>query len=652
MGRHRGSAALLRRGAAPRPAEPAGPLQQGQLARAAHALRGRAALLRRRLPAGAVGRPSPYYNRALCQLVLEQPGAGRDLAPPLSQPCARRRRPARTRRGGSCAESSRASSSAWRGARAPEAGRAPPRRGDGRGRRRPAATRAVDHSAMRRPRVASPAASARSESPARPRVRTAPHPPRRPRRPLLRRRRRRSGPPGPGPRSAPTTTQCNDEAAATSRPAASPRRVAASERSLDLDPWNATALGNRANALFKLGKVDEAIAGSRAGPGLAPLLHPSWASKAAIEQMSGRRAEALGSYREVLGQRRHPDTRSSSTKRKSRCEGSRRPESKAPPRSALGWLGRGLQLGAAGRFAGIDRRPRARRLRRDPNLIEGWLMKAEALRRTRRPEQADAALVEAAHAANPTIPRSGTRRASASGASGATRRRWQHYDRALAQGAAVRRRLERPRQVAGRPEAARRGHRVAGKGHRPRSRGAPRPGSTRPSPRKRRDRPADALHSYAMFLERSQPEHSRPDRDAKDRIAILRAARRERAACDAPPRRHRRPARATPPPPPAAPAPADASAAGALGPRGPPARAASRRPRHLQASRGRLRAPTPPTGRTSACAMAGSAPRRGLAAYDRALALDPRYVAALTNKAALVRQRAATTRRRAASTSS
>ena len=81
-----------------------------------------------------------------------------------------------------------------------------------------------------------------------------------------------------------------------------------------------------------------------------PFFLPSWASKAAIEQLSGRREAALGSYREVVAQADTPDetARADALAKAQRLE---QAGVMAPPRSALGWLGTGARLGAAKRFA-------------------------------------------------------------------------------------------------------------------------------------------------------------------------------------------------------------------------------------------------------------------------------------------------------------
>ena len=157
---------------------------------------------------------------------------------------------------------------------------------------------------------------------------------------------------------------------------------------------------------------------------------------------------------------------------------------------------------------------------------------------------------------------------------------------------------------------------------------------------------------YRMFLERAPAGQELQVEAAKDRLAILEPLVRE--SCG---KAYAATARAALVPPAMAPLPRDAPPAMAP-PAMAPAPAAPAPPgvdRGLEALRaGRfeeavalLRAVagphgrTPPTGPTSASAKRLGRPGDALAAYDKALALDDRNVAALTNKAALITGRAA-----------
>ncbi len=288
-------------------------------------------------------------------------------------------------------------------------------------------------------------------------------------------------------------------------------------RARELDPFAVVTLGNCANALFKLGKVEEAIAGHEDALASNPLFLPSWASKAAIEQMSGRRAAALASYREVVevaGRQRQAARADAESKARQLEKAGVR----APPRSALSWLGAGARHGVAGQWKeAVDALTVA--LTKAPGLTEAWLMKAEALRRLRQPEQATALLEEGLrrrpedpqlwHARGVELKNAGAREEAVAcydrALSLEPRYAAAWSDRGLALGAL--KRLEESiesleRAIALRPEAAP-------------------PWLNKALAEEEAQRPADAVHSYRMFLARAAPEQRMQSEMAKDRLAIL-----------------------------------------------------------------------------------------------------------------------------------
>jgi len=315
----------------------------------------------------------------------------------------------------------------------------------------------------------------------------------------------------------PTVGDLNNEGDRHFRAGRFAEALAAFERALERDPFGAVALGNRSNALFKLGRVDEAIAGHEQALACNPFFLASWASKAAIEQMSGRRAAALASYREVIAGAR-PDQGAALAEAQARSRQLEQAGVVASPRSALSWLGEGARHGAAGQWPeAVDALTQA--LAQSPHLTEAWLMKAEALRHLEMRESAAAVLQEALRQ-RPLDPQLWHARGVELKNAGAHEDALSCYDRALSmepryaaawsdRGLALGalKRFEEgieslERAIALRPDSAP-------------------PWINKALAEEEAHRPADAVHSYHMFLERATPEQRLQSEMAKDRLALL-----------------------------------------------------------------------------------------------------------------------------------
>ena len=146
------------------------------------------------------------------------------------------------------------------------------------------------------------------------------------------------------PPLGPTVADLNDEGDRHFRAGRFAEALACFERALELDPFDATALGNRANALFKLGRVEEAIAGHERALACDPFFLASWASKAAIEQMSGRKAGPSPRIREVVARLAGKAQRSA----EAQAQVTQLEQAGVTPRPArpLSWLGAGARHGA------------------------------------------------------------------------------------------------------------------------------------------------------------------------------------------------------------------------------------------------------------------------------------------------------------------
>jgi tetratricopeptide (TPR) repeat protein len=408
-----------------------------------------------------------------------------------------------------------------------------------------------------------------------------------------------TAPPRVRPPLGPTVSDLNDEGNAHFQAARFAEALACFERALDLDPFDATALGNRANALFKLGKVEEATAGHERALACDPFFIASWSNKGAIELLSGQKTSALASFREVVALAGKGDE-ANQADAQAQVKKLEQAGVTAPPRGALGWLGTGALQGARGRFTeAIEALDRVLTLA--PDLTEAWLMKADALRQLRRPDEAMALLDEALRR-RPDDPQLWHAR----GAELAKGKRYEDgvacFDRALAReprhaaswsdrgkALGVLKRFEESIESLERAIALR-------------SEASP-PWLNKALAEEQANRPADAAHSFRMFLERATPEQRLQAEMAKDRLAILEPLLGESV-------------RTTPPP-------ADPK----IGVRGLEALAAAEQALALEPHRAHA-------WYLKANALARLSRKEDcLAAYDRCIALDPAKANAYFNKA-------------------
>jgi tetratricopeptide (TPR) repeat protein len=533
---------------------------------------------------------SPWYNRAVAELVLEQPKeAGESLRRYLSL---------NPPRDGLFAEAQSLLSRIDTGQLTRlQRGSGPPKQGDLRAAAElvGAAPPPAPPAAASAPAPTSPAARTIGASPTAPRAVAAPLPPAPP-------------PPTVAPARArpplgPTVADLNDRGNAHFQAGRFAEALGSFEQALERDPFDATALGNRANAHFKLGKVDDAIADHERALACSPFFIASWASKAAIEFLSGRKAQALASFREVAALA-GPGYEASLAEAQTQIRRLEQAGVKEPARGGLGWLGTGALLGSRGQF-GEAKEALDRALALAPHLTEAWLMKAEALRRLASPDEA-AAVLDEAQRRLPDDPQLWHAR----GAELAKAKRYEEavacFDRALAR---------EPRHAASwsdRGKALGVLKRLAESIESLEKAIALRPDSAAPWLNKalaeeETNRPADAAHSFRMFLERATPDQRLQVEMAKDRLAILEP-------------------RTAPDP--------------AAGLRGLEALRAGR----LQEARSLLeeavagpRADAADWTNLGLCQSRLGRGAQAMAAYDRALDRDSRHVPALTNKAALLR---------------
>jgi tetratricopeptide (TPR) repeat protein len=166
-----------------------------------------------------------------------------------------------------------------------------------------------------------------------------------------------------------------------------------SREALEREPWNTVAWGNLANALFRLGQAEESLRAFDRAFACDSVRVEQWASRAAVEQLSGRKSEALRSCREFLalagpGQRAFVPAIEKQA-RALEAEGVR-----PAPRLASGLVHEGVSHGAAGRLReAVSSFERA--LAVDPRLVPAWTGKVEALVQLREPEAAARTIDEA-----------------------------------------------------------------------------------------------------------------------------------------------------------------------------------------------------------------------------------------------------------------
>jgi tetratricopeptide (TPR) repeat protein len=114
------------------------------------------------------------------------------------------------------------------------------------------------------------------------------------------------------------------------------------EEALAIHSRNVTALNNKANALFQLGRRDEALAIHERIVELEPLFSGSWVNKGAMEKIMGREAQALRTLQDFLAVAGPEDAAAIDSARRE----ARPLEQKAvrpAPRSHLGWLALGFR---------------------------------------------------------------------------------------------------------------------------------------------------------------------------------------------------------------------------------------------------------------------------------------------------------------------
>jgi tetratricopeptide (TPR) repeat protein len=156
-------------------------------------------------------------------------------------------------------------------------------------------------------------------------------------------------PPRPLPALGPSAERLNNQAKAHFQAGRFAECAEASRRALELEPWNAVAWGNLANARFKLGQVEESRRAFDQALGGEGIQVDHWVSKAAVEQMSGRKSEALRSCLEFLALV-GPKQQGFVSAIQKQAGALQRAGVQPAPRSALGFAHEGAFQGAAGRM--------------------------------------------------------------------------------------------------------------------------------------------------------------------------------------------------------------------------------------------------------------------------------------------------------------
>lgn len=156
------------------------------------------------------------------------------------------------------------------------------------------------------------------------------------------------------------------------------------EQALQLDPHNVTALNNKANCLFFLGRREEALALHEAVLERAPLMLGSWLNKGVMEKLLGREAAALRTLRDLqaLGP---ADDRFVQAARAEAAPLSQR-GTEPGPRTALGHVAFGYAAAAEGRLDEAERLLE-QAIALAPRQASPWYWKAEALLQAGRLEE-------------------------------------------------------------------------------------------------------------------------------------------------------------------------------------------------------------------------------------------------------------------------
>ncbi len=156
------------------------------------------------------------------------------------------------------------------------------------------------------------------------------------------------------------------------------------EQALAIDPHNVTALNNKANCLFFLGRREEALAMHEAVLERAPLMLGSWLNKGVMEKILGREAEALRTLQDTqqLGDANDRFVRSARAEAEPLAQRGVRPG----PRTTLGQIAFGYAAAAARR---MDEALRCfeQAIALAPRQASPWYWKAQALLEAGRLEE-------------------------------------------------------------------------------------------------------------------------------------------------------------------------------------------------------------------------------------------------------------------------
>ncbi len=154
--------------------------------------------------------------------------------------------------------------------------------------------------------------------------------------------------------------------------------LACFEKVLALHPFHGRAQGNRANALFSLGRREEALQAVRAALAIDPGLAIFWHSKAHVELALGQAPLASTSFREFVALAQGGDLTGLAEDARVQLERLAAKKVPAAPRDALAWAAAGCRHGADGRLReAIDAFDRGLKL--DPRLPALWYLRGEAL---------------------------------------------------------------------------------------------------------------------------------------------------------------------------------------------------------------------------------------------------------------------------------
>lgn len=195
-------------------------------------------------------------------------------------------------------------------------------------------------------------------------------------------------PPEPLPPPRPSLEALALEAAQHFNAGRFPEALKVTDGILEFDPRDANARNTRANTLFKLGRKDEALRVIVAALEVSPANLAFWLNKAAMEQGSGRPADAYRSAIDLLeigqlGGAKGP-AMEGARKAIATLQGS---GVTPPPRAYLGWLGLGYESMVTGRRdAGLDFFDQA--VRAAPSNIEALRWKGTALKEMKRADDA------------------------------------------------------------------------------------------------------------------------------------------------------------------------------------------------------------------------------------------------------------------------